>query len=86
MVQGENNHLQTIGEKMSNVQQEQPQKPKAKLIGADGNVFNLITIAGRALKQNGQREKADEMYRRITKTAKSYDEALVIIMEYVDVH
>jgi len=71
---------------MSNVQQEQPQKPKAKLIGADGNVFNLIAIAGRALKQNGQREKADEMYQRITKTAKSYDEALIIIMEYVDVH
>ena len=71
---------------MSNVQQEQPQKPKAKLIGRDSNIYNLMGIAGNALKQNGQREKADEMYQRITQTAKSYDEALVIIMEYVDVH
>ena len=61
-------------------------KPKAKLIGRDGNVFNLIAIASRALKRNGQHDKAAEMLQRITKTAKSYDEALIIIMEYVDVH
>ena len=32
-------------------------KPKAKLIGADGNVFNLIGIASSSLKRAGQNDK-----------------------------
>ncbi len=63
-------------------------KPKCKLIGEDGNIFNLIGIASRTLKKNGQVMQANEMTRRITQDgeAKSYDEALTIIMEYVDVY
>ena len=63
-------------------------KPKCKLVGEDGNIFNLIGIAIRTLKKNGQVMQANEMTRRITQDgeAKSYDEALAIIMEYVDVY
>jgi len=60
-------------------------KPKCKLIGEDGNIFNLMGIVSRTLKEAGQPEKADEMISKITKEAKSYDEALAILMEYVDV-
>lgn len=59
-------------------------KPKCKLVGEDGNIFNLMGIASRTLKEAGFKEKADEMIQRITKS-KSYDEALGIIMEYVEV-
>ena len=59
-------------------------KPKAKLIGADGNVFNLIGIASRSLKRAGQNDKATEMSKRVMSSG-SYDEALSIIMEYVEV-
>lgn len=59
-------------------------KPKCKLVGKDGNIFNLMGIASRTLKEAGFKEKADEMIQRITKS-KSYDEALGIIMEYVEV-
>ncbi len=59
-------------------------KSKCKLVGKDGNIFNLMGIASRTLKEAGLKEKADEMIQRITKS-KSYDEALGIIMEYVEV-
>ena len=63
-------------------------KPKCKLVGEDGNIFNLIGIASRTLKKNGQVMQANEMTRRIMQDgeAKSYEEALAIIMEYVDVY
>ncbi|MGA2434451.1 MAG: hypothetical protein ABSG25_04120 [Bryobacteraceae bacterium] len=59
-------------------------KPKCKLVGQNGNIFNLIGIASRELKNNFQADKAKEMQTRCF-SAKSYDEALQIIMEYVDV-
>jgi hypothetical protein len=58
-------------------------KPKCKLVGENGNIFNLMGIAARTLKRAGLREEAEEMVSRITKS-QSYDEALRIIMEYVD--
>jgi len=62
-----------------------PMKPKCRLIGENGNIFNLMGIVSRTLKEAGEPEKAEEMIRRITSDAKSYDEALAILMEYVDV-
>ena len=59
-------------------------KPTARLIGEDGNVFNLIGIAARALKDVGQRAEAKEMTTRCF-AAQSYDEALAIIGEYVEI-
>lgn len=59
-------------------------KPKCKLIGEDGNIFNLIGIASKALKKNGLQDKASEMKDKAFQ-AQSYEEALSIIMEYVEV-
>ena len=59
-------------------------KPACRLIGEDGNIFNLLGLAARALKEAEQNEKAAEMARRMMK-ATNYDEALMIIMEYVEV-
>ena len=62
-------------------------KPECNLIGQNGNVFNLIGLASRTLKKAGLKEQAEEMINRITVDAEagSYDEALRIIMEYVEV-
>lgn len=60
-------------------------KPKCALIGQDGNIFNLMGIASRTLKRNGQSEESKEMIEKITTTAKSYDEALCIISDYVEI-
>lgn len=60
-------------------------KPVAKLVGANGNIFNLMAIANKVLKDAGKEEKGKEMCDRIKSQAKNYDEALLIIMEYVEV-
>ena len=60
-------------------------KPKCQLIGQDGNIFNLMGIASRTLKRNNMKQEADEMVNRITTSARSYDEALMILDEYVDI-
>ena len=59
-------------------------KPKFALIGQDGNIFNLVGIASRTLKQNGMKEEAKEMSNRVF-SSHSYDEALNIIGEYVEI-
>jgi len=58
-------------------------KPNCPLIGADGNIFNLMGIASHTLKQNGMKDEAIEMCDRITKSG-SYNAALCIICEYVN--
>lgn len=60
------------------------EKPDCKLIGEDGNVFNLMRLAARTLRRNGLAEQATEMTERITGCG-SYDEALGIIGEYVNI-
>ena len=59
-------------------------KPRCKLIGEDGNIFNLMGLANRALEKVGQSANAKEMCKKCTK-AHDYDEALRVIMEYVKV-
>ena len=60
------------------------EKPDCPLIGQNGNIFNLIGIASRTLKQNGMAEQAKEMADRIYACG-SYNEALCIIGEYVNI-
>lgn len=62
---------------------ESPQKPQAAIIGADGNIFNLLGIAKKALLDDGQGKRATEMQNRVFKS-KSYEQALGILMEYVE--
>lgn len=68
-------------------QEQQPrsqQKPDCPLIGADGNIFNLMGIVSRTLKEHGLADQAQEMRERITQSG-SYGAALCIIGEYVNV-
>lgn len=63
--------------------QTRTEKPDAPLIGANGNIFNLMGIASRTLKAADMREQANLMSQRITASG-SYGEALNIIGEYVN--
>ena len=58
-------------------------KPTFDFGSVDGNVFSLVGGASRALKGAGQGAQATEMQGRVL-GAGSYDEALQIIMEYVE--
>ena len=60
------------------------QKPDCPLIGQDGNIFNLMGIATRTLKEHGMEEQAREMRSRIMESG-SYDKVLVIIGDYVNI-
>lgn len=60
-------------------------KPRCKLIGEDGNIYNLVGIARSVLKEAGLDGEALEMCSRIWES-KSYTEAITIIMEYVEVY
>ena len=60
-------------------------KPKVTLVGENRNVFNLMAICSRALKDEGMYAEAKEMTEKITKTAESYEEALAIMMDYCEV-
>ena len=59
-------------------------KPDCPLIGQDGNIFNLMGIASRTLKEHGMEEQVKEMRDRMMQSG-SYNEALVIIGDYVNV-
>ena len=63
-------------------------KPKCKLIGENGNVFNLITIVRRTLKEHkldDELKQFDCDLKEIQDTGGSYDDVLVLFMQYVDV-
>ncbi len=59
-------------------------KPRCPLIGANGNIYNLLGMASRTLRENGMREQAQEMQSRVTASG-SYSEALNILGEYVEI-
>lgn len=59
------------------------EKPMCPIIGANGNIFNILGIASRTLNDNDMADEANEMYSRVTSSG-SYEEALAIIMEYVE--
>lgn len=58
-------------------------KVNAPIIGANGNVFNLIGICRRELKKSGYYKEAEELGKRVTE-CQSYEEALNLMMEYVN--
>lgn len=63
---------------------QQKEKPDCPLIGQDGNIFQLASIASHTLRENNRADQVDQMWNRI-KNSGSYDEALCIIGEYVDI-
>lgn len=59
-------------------------KPECRLIGENGNIFNLLALARRALREAGRGAEAEELQARVFNEADSYEAALNIIMEYVE--
>lgn len=59
-------------------------KPECKLIGEDGNVFNVIGRVSKSLKRAGMKEAADEFMQKAFSSG-SYDEVLRLAMEYVEI-
>lgn len=59
-------------------------KPKCKLIGEDGNIYYIMGKVVATLKKEGLQEQAEEYKQRVF-SSKSYDTALQITMEYVEV-
>lgn len=53
---------------------------KVALIGADGNVFNLMGICRRALQKAGRMDLWDEFYREVT--SGDYNHALAVMTDY----
>lgn len=58
-------------------------KPKVKLVGQNGNIYNILGIASRALKEAGYADEAKEMQTEVF-ASDSYEEALAIVLQYVD--
>jgi len=59
-------------------------KPKAPIIGADGNIFNLIGIANRSMRKAGIENSVITDMNNQVYQSKSYDEALAIICDHVE--
>lgn len=56
---------------------------EVKLIGENGNIFNLLGIVSKELKQNGFSNQSHQLWKEVCENAKSYEEALAFIQEYV---
>lgn len=69
---------------MDNNSQQTFTKPACKLIGTDGNVFNIIGKVSAALKDAGHADKAEE-FRDKAFVSGSYDEVLRLCEDYVEV-
>lgn len=59
-------------------------KPRCVLLNRDGNVFTIIGRVRAALRSAGQADRAREFVERAT-AAKSYDEVLAMLDEFVDI-
>lgn len=59
-------------------------KPECKLVGEDGNVFNIIGRVSKSLKRAGLHEEAKTFTNKAF-NAGSYDEVLRMAMEVVEV-
>lgn len=55
-----------------------------KLVGEDGNVFNVIGRVSRGLKKAGLEDEARQFQQEALQCA-SYDEVLRLVFEYVEV-
>lgn len=75
--------VRNMKQEQSKLEDIQNTKPEAKIIGADGNIFNIMSISFKALKDAGLEKESEEMLQRVT-SSHDYNEALRIIMEYVE--
>lgn len=73
-----------VPNRLGGFKKESMAKPNCALIGENGNIFNLAGIAAGTLREHGMKEQAEEMKGRIC-SSHSYEEALSIIGEYVNI-
>lgn len=71
-------------EEMTVQKENTDQKPKCKLTETDGNVFALAGQVSRVLKRAGKPEQAKEFMGKLLGCG-GYDNALQLMMDYVDV-
>jgi hypothetical protein len=61
-----------------------PFRPQVRLIGEDGNVFSIIGLTARALREAGLEQAAVE-FTNAAFGCDSYDSVLRLVMRYVEV-
>ena len=66
------------------LQEQEVSKPDCPLIGQDGNIFNLVGIASRTLREHGFSQQANEMAQKVFESS-SYEEALNVLGDYVNI-
>ena len=78
--------MNELREQWQSAHEQEIEKPDCQLIGEDGNIFNLIGIAARTLRQSGLDTQAKEMQERIMGgECGDYSAALRVIGEYVNI-
>lgn len=65
--------------------EDKMRKPRCKLSGENGNIFNLLGKASVTLKSFGLIAEANEMWEKAT-SQNSYEDAIAVINEYVDAY
>lgn len=59
------------------------EKITVKLVGKNGNAYNLLAIVRKALRENGMQDKVEEFTKKAT--SGDYDHLLATCCEYVNV-
>lgn len=60
------------------------EKPSCKLLGENGNVFNIMMLVSQCLKKAGRPEQA-EKFEKAAVECESYEHVLRLVTEYVEV-
>lgn len=60
------------------------EKIKVKIIGRNGNIFNIVGKVSKELEKNSQKKEASEMRNKVFES-RSYEEALMVISNYVEI-
>ncbi len=58
---------------------------KVPLIGTDGNIFSILAKVRNHMRKGGIEQARIERFTEEVEASESYDEALQIVMEYVEV-
>ena len=59
-------------------------KPRVKLSGQNGNVFNLLGLCNNVLRSSGNSQYVEELNKQVFRSH-SYDEALAIMADYCEI-
>ena len=59
-------------------------KPECKLLGEDGNVYNIISKVASSLKRAGFHKESSE-FKQKALASHSYDDVLMLAAAYVDI-